>query len=189
MRGRKYQIPESLIRDAHRTGQSYCSVARQFGCSGRHIAYLAAQLGLPPRRSPRDEWRGWTEPELEILRTYGAEEIRALQARLARMGSRRTLTAIQCKRWELRAAGEAPGREARDHYTQGELAELLGVDAHKVGRWIRQGKLAARKYGDWSYHIDAKALRAFLKAHVGEWDPGRCDKYWLVDVLVGRHLE
>jgi hypothetical protein len=87
------------------------------------------------------------------------------------------------------------GLEVRDDtasYTAQAVARLLGMDVHVPMAWIKSGKLAARKRDSRStaetvaWDIPRRALRQFLIAHPGAWYPGRCDVYWLVDILAHR---
>lgn len=83
-------------------------------------------------------------------------------------------------------------RVERDDMTVGYsakgLAELLGVDATTVLRWIRQGFLKATQEGGQEQHcaffrIQPKHLYLFLVDYVHYWEPAKADKYWLMDIL------
>ena len=58
--------------------------------------------------------------------------------------------------------------------------------------WINKGLLKAsrgetRDDGRASEWLITRArLRTFLIAYPGEWYPGRCDRYWLVEILAGK---
>lgn len=57
-----------------------------------------------------------------------------------------------------------------DVYEVPEVAELLKLRAVTVRRYIRKGRLAARKCGN-SYLVTERALTAFLEGSVMKPDP------------------
>ena len=83
-------------------------------------------------------------------------------------------------------------RDKSEEFTANEVGRLLGLDSHVVLNWIKAGSLKAQRGdtrgdGRASEWIVTRAnLRAFMIRHPGEWFPGRCDRFWLVDILAGK---
>ena len=149
------------------------------------VRLQAIKLGVrfEGRRSP------WTPEEDAILEDNEGRGTRYVQKALTAAGfGGRTEPAIGQRMWIL-------GLERRDRselFTASEAGRLLGEDSHVVLNWIKAGALVAKrgetrndgKAAEW--FVSRSNLRAFMIKHPGEWFPGRCDRFWLVDMLAGR---
>lgn len=174
---------DDLVRQAHAGQITVAAAARKIGCSESWVCRRYRTLGLPYRRAG---YGRWSDQEKAILAEHGMEPAVALQRRLKKAGYTRGIRAIDTERYRLRLVGEAARRDARDHYTLNDLTELLCVSQEKIRRWIADRRLpAATPYRHVEYVIQPGDLRAFLLAHPDQWEPGRCDKYWLIDLLRG----
>jgi hypothetical protein len=154
---------------------------------GRPVQYVtrrAASLGVVV---PRFKQPPWSRAENVIL-AHGAQlQPSSLRARLKRAGFARSEAAI--KRQLLRigcARIEEEGCSAR------ELGALLGVGAHRIERWIREGLLPATPR---SLSLDGavkkfalrrRHIRQFVVDNAGSIDLRRADGVWLIDLLAGR---
>ena len=110
----------------------------------------------------------------------------AIRRKLAAAGFHRTSNGILLKRKRLRLTAAH-----LDGYTGNALAELFGVDSHKVYDWIKQGLLAGerretarteRQGGD-SYWIRRKDVYTFVLAHPDEWDLRTVEKWWFLSLI------
>lgn len=166
-------------------------------CQRGAVADLAKRLGRPrnwvTRRAlalglirPRYKPAPWSAEELAILEEHETLTPGALRARLARAGFKRSESAIVVKRKRLGLRVH----EDPDVFTARALATAMGVEAHKVLRWIEHGRLKAkrrgtrREQGD-EWEIQRKHVRAFLVSHLADWDHRRCEQLWLVEMLAG----
>ena len=114
--------------------------------------------------------------------------MRYIQQALLAAGFHRTEPAIaeRMKRLDLEVLDKTAVLSAN------EVGRLLGMEPHIVCGWIKRKLLKAGRdhmAGDGStlsWEISRKALRDFLIRYPGEWYPGRCDRYWLVEILAGK---
>lgn len=164
------------------------------------VREFAAQVGYPAwkiiRYAMHHGWAHkrkaqpvWTEKELQILRYYAYLSPPAIRRHLQEHGFSRTEASIAMKRKRLRlTVRNLPGRSAR------QVAELFGVEAHTVARWISLGWLRAQKrqvcqHGDY-YYIEDEWVRDFVVRHVDEIDLRKItDLYWFVHVLAANGQE
>ena len=144
----------------------------------RAVAIGAASLRT--REAP------WSAAEIAVLAEFAWMVPARIRLRLKAAGFARTETAVAVMRKRRRL------RERADGMTAGALAEMLGVDATTVGRWISIGWLTATKAGGASrdaWHVTDGAARAFVLAHYDAIDLGKIEragsKVWLLDVLSG----
>jgi hypothetical protein len=180
---------DAAIRRLYHNGVLEAGQMRGFVAKWRRprqwVRSRAIALGVcqPRRAGP------WRPEEDALLREAEGRGQRWAQKRLIRAGYKgRTEPAISQRMHYL-------GLEVRDDtatYTAQGVARLLGMDVHVPLAWIKSGKLSARKRDSRSsadtvaWDIPRRALRQFLIDHPGEWYPGRCDVYWLVDILAHR---
>ena len=139
--------------------------------------------------------RRWTEAEEALLLDAIDLSPRAAQKRMAaELGIQdRTEPAIAERMRLLRRRHGLAREPARDPdlFSARELRLLMGVDHKAVSRWISRGLLEARAKRDQfgatvSWEIRRGPLREFLIRYPSEWHPGKCDRYWLVEILAGR---
>lgn len=137
------------------------------------------------RRGP-----GWTDAENAICIEHEGKGARSIQKALQRAGFARSEPAIK---EHCRVIGISHSLPDPDLYTAKDVGRLLGVEIKTALRWIRLGRLAAKAETSahdpehivtWS--IRRKDLREFMIRHPGDWEPGRCDRFWLVELLAGR---
>jgi len=144
------------------------------------VKLRARQLGLTRvKESP------WSNTELAILDQFGWMQPETLAVKLRERGFQRSVSGITQMRTRQMAGANGAWFTARG------LAKLLGIDDHKVLRWIRAGLLPARRRGtnrteaqggdDWL--IMRTAVRQFLIEHPVEYDLDKVDKYWFIDLL------
>lgn len=160
--------------------------SRRFGISRHQVRRRALQLGVvqQTRKEPP-----WSEPELELLETHYHKNPENLRAIFRRRGYIRTATAISVKRKRLglTIAGA-------DIYSATGLAKVMGIDSNVITRWIDKGLLRATRKGTSrtpqqggdSWQITHKAVRDFIADNVALVDIRKADKFWLVDLLVGK---
>jgi hypothetical protein len=173
-----------------RNGQM-AAFAQQWARSRQWVRSRAIQLGAI---QPIGTCRHWTqEEEAVLLRLIELSPRRAQMALAEELGIRDRTEPAVAERMRLlrRRHGLARLLPDPDTYSGNELEQLLGVDHRTIGRWISRGMLSGRARRDergvilrWEIH--RKPLREFLIAYPGEWHPGRCDRYWLVEMLAGR---
>lgn len=164
-----------LNGDAQRGAVS--DLARRIGRPRHYVTRRAVELGqVRPRFKPAE----WCAEELRLLDEHRDLSNGALKARLRRAGFSRSETAIKAKRNRL----DLHRTDDPDTYSARELADRMGIEMHKVLRWIARGVLKAKRRGT-EHEIKRHAIRAFLTTHLSEWDHRRCAQLWLVDLLAG----
>jgi transposase-like protein len=161
--------------------------ARDWGCSTASVCHRARGLGLSPM-AQQGGYPRWTPEEIRLLRQMPTLTHREASHALAKAGYSRTMESVMNFRlrdgWRSRVERD----EMAVGYSAKGLANLLGVDATTVLRWIRQGLLkATREEGTEKrcafYRVQPKHLYDFLTQYVHYWEPAKVDKYWLMDVL------
>lgn len=138
----------------------------------------AAKLGILQDKNPR-----WTDKEVEIL----FEMITRYAPITIARKLHRSLNAVVVKSKRLGCS-----RRARDGwYTKREVWRILGVDHHKVQKWIDSGELEAswhteikpKKNGGACWHIAEQALRDFIIKHSFELTGRNVDLFQIVEIL------
>lgn len=181
---------DAALRDYYRRGKrgGLQTVARRFGWPRSWLYLRARELGLDMVRRGL-KLHVWSDTEDAILRQHCTLGLRTIAQRLIAAGfERRTDAAIYERMSRLGLRRLAKEEALADGYTASALAQAMGEDVSTVLRWIRAGRLRARRRDDLAgmpWVIRHEAVRAFLIAHPGAWDHRRCDKYWLLDALVG----
>ena len=147
----------------------------------------AILLGVcQPRRGPNTA--RWKPEEDAILAQYEGKGPRYIQVKLMAAGfTGRTQPAISQRMKYL----DLLPRDRTDLWSAHEVGKLLGVEVHVPLGWIRSGKLKAKRAlrsdaRTVAWEIKRDDLRNFMITWPGEWYPGRCDVYWLVEILAGR---
>jgi hypothetical protein len=144
------------------------------------IARRGAELGLARTKEPN-----WSPPELAVLEETSYLGVEAVQKRLAKRGFARSRTAILLKRKRLKLTSRLDG------YSGNALAELFGVDNHRIYRWIADGMLAAErrgtnrshKQGGDTYWIRRQDVHAFVMQHPDEYDLRKVEKWWFLSLI------
>jgi hypothetical protein len=159
---------------------------RQWDRPRQWVRMRAIQLGVC---QPRRRGVGWQAEEDAILEQFEGRGTRYVQVQLMKAGHLgRTEPAIAQRMKYL----DLTVRDRTDFYTAQEVSRLLNLEIHVPLNWIKAGKLKAKKRASQSdaatvaWEIRRSDLRAFMIAYPGEWYPGRCDVYWLVDILANR---
>ena len=162
------------------TMRQFC---RQWQRNRQWVRNQAIRLGIcvPRRAGP------WKPDEIAILERLEGRGAKYVQKALAAAGFQRTEPAIAERMKGL-------GLEVKDKtelMTARAVGELLGLDMHVVTGWIKSQALKARRHlaedgTTLAWEISRKALRDFMVRYPGEWYPGRCDRYWLVEILAGK---
>jgi len=168
-----YETRERLTRTLNQ-------MAKETGWPKHVFRHRARDLGIA-----RAKEKPWSRAEVTLLERHGWKSPGRLVAIFREAGFQRSHTSIEVKRKRLRIVANVNG------YTAHALAQMLGVDPHKVTRWIRLGWLKARERGtarteaqggDMLY-IPESSVRQFILAHPLEISPGRADWLWLLDLV------
>jgi hypothetical protein len=159
---------------------------RQWDRPRQWVRMRAVQLGVC---QPRRRGVGWQAEEDAILETFEGRGTRYVQVQLMKAGYLgRTEPAIAQRMKYL----DLTVRDRTDIFTALDVSRLLNLEIHVPLNWIKAGKLKAKKRASQSdaatvaWEIRRADLRAFMITYPGEWYPGRCDVYWLVDILANR---
>jgi hypothetical protein len=151
-----------------------------------YIRRLATQMGLARVKEPN-----WSEIEINWLhKNFPRKGWSALQSGLRRIngGQSRSRTAIQ-----LKAKRESLNKRS-DGFTLSMLMVLLGVDHHKIHRWLSLGLIEATRkgtdrkevQGGDMWHFTEKDIRKFIINYPEEIDLRRVEKYTFIDLLAAR---
>lgn len=179
---------DAVIRRAYQGEPQRHHIAKLAQTVGRPrwwVSKRASQLGIV---APRFKELPWTQAEVELAENNAHKHPQTIARMLKRHGFKRSPTAIIVKLKRLGAMRDDP-----DHYTARGLAELFGVDAKGVTRWIEKGWLQAKHRGTdrkdvqggdmWWIH--RKHVRRFVIENASAVDFHKVDKFWLVDLLAG----
>jgi hypothetical protein len=155
-------------------------IAKRLGFPKWSVKKRAAILGLS---KPTTETRlPWTKTDEGILETWvGRRSLEQIQKRFFR---NRTMTSIVMKIKHMKLSR----RVERDGYTINELELALGHDHRLIHRWVREGRLKAKRVGavhgeSWIF-TDADVL-AFLKNNPSAFRLDRVDQLWFLDRVFG----
>ena len=161
------------------------SVTRELSWTPSAVSKRGAELGVA-----RVKEKPWTELEEEILGRVGHLAPTGMQRKLAEAGFSRSVAAIQVKVQRNRIKGNLDG------YSACQLADALGVDTHKVLRWIRQQCLKAERRGTDRtteqggdiWWISERSVRRFILRFPQEIDLARVEKIWFLNLLTDGKL-
>jgi hypothetical protein len=179
---------DAVIRRVYRTegtgSGEVRELARRLGLPRWKVSRRALELGV---RESKIKESPWSETELRILERNAHLSPQRISIRLARVGYRRTATAVTLKLKRLRLRSNLNGMSAR------QTAECFGVDAKTVTRWISLGLLRADRRGTERvaeqggdmWFIREKYLRRFVLENLNQVDLRKVDKYWFVDLITG----
>lgn len=162
------------------------AIARKLNKSTGSLHRRAAYLGV--LRTSHKQWRPWSPEEEGIVEANAHKELDAINRAIVKAGfESRSLEAIKSK---LRYLGLKMRDNRADNgiYTQGQLAELMGINTKVVGRYVNDGHLKAKRrtaVTQIEYTIKAADVRQFFKDCAPMVDIAKCDKYWLIDLLTG----
>lgn len=144
------------------------------------------RLGIMAHKPPE-----WTPESVERLHELAPRLAPATIAR--KLGRSTTAVIVKMKREKI---------HRRDHigwYTKKEVCEILGVDHHKVQKWMDSGELIAKPHGELHpqnagqamWHIYEKDLRTFIIRHSFELVGRNVDLFSIVSILApaGNHAE
>jgi hypothetical protein len=164
--------------------------AERLGVSRIWLSDQALRLGLtaPHRKEPP-----WTPAETALLPRAPLHNLRQAARFFAEHGFRRSPTAIG-----VRAKREAISRrDARETFSAGAAARVLGVDAKTVTGWVLAGDLEATRRDDLrlpqqggsAFEIAPEALRQFVLDRLDRIDLRKVEKFAFVALIAdGRRL-
>jgi hypothetical protein len=140
----------------------------------------ARHLGLCRTKEPI-----WSARELELLAKWGWMGDERIALRLRAAGFARSVTGVHLKRKRMRICRNG------DWYSATGLAEAMGVDSHKVTRWIGAGLLEAERRGTArtelqggdTWLIFRAAVKEFVLRCPDEYDLGKVEKWWFLDLI------
>lgn len=157
------------------------------------VSKRARELGL---KTPRFKEAAWTAAELQILHDTAHIGTKNARAAFKRAGFNRSETAIHVKR---KREGISIVLAAQDagHFTAGQVADLFGVDAKTVTRWITLSELKARRRGTERTEIQGgdtwlvleRDLREFVITHPLRVELRKIpdsNRVWFIELIAGR---
>jgi hypothetical protein len=170
-RRRKYihtDATDAVIRHAYQQWITYGnrtaikSASVKLGWPRFAVTSRAMELRLTRTKS-----KPWTDAEEQMLERWGWLSLPRIAIKLRACGFRRTEAAIHIKLTRLKVRSGIGGWTARS------LADLLGIDDHKVSIWIRNGWLTAQRTGirafrNDKFFIERNDLRRFVLNHPEE---------------------
>ena len=152
---------------------------KMVGCSRYGVKGQVAFLGLARRLKEPN----WTEKELHYLEThYQKQSVRVMAHAL-----KRSMNAVKIKATRLHYS-----LRARDGwFSKMEVCEMLGLDHHRVQRWIDKGELKASYHtgrkpsqkGMSMWHVDAADLKALIINHCKELQGRNIDIFCILDLF------
>lgn len=148
------------------------------------VCRRARELGLA-----RSKEAPWSEQELRIAEKWAWMSDERLVLKLKAAGFSRSRTAVHLKVRRMRFKQNTP------FYTSCGLASAFGIDSHVIARWIKQGKLWAKKretartelQGGDMYLIHENDVRRFIRENPAEFDLRKVDQPWFMDLILAPH--
>lgn len=178
------ELIDAAIRRHYREPQpmgAMAALAKRVGRTRQWIHIRAAALGCAPLTR---SCAIWTPEEDELLERHATLRVDSIARIFRRHGYHRTAAAIGERLYR-----RGVDRSDPDTWTANDLALCMGVDGHRVLRWIdRCGLPAVRdREGDPAtrgnrWRIRRADLRAWM-IKSAEWDHRRVPREWLVDIL------
>jgi hypothetical protein len=171
------EFADSLIRERYdRRTESISNLSVALGFPRWAIKKRAQMLGLAKAKE-----KPWSDNEVTYLEAHFPRL--AIHTLARKLNRSTTAIAVKAKRLGIRKSG--------DGYTARSLAQALGVDDHKITRWVELGLMKANhrhteRKAD-MYLITDSAVKEFIVAYPTELDLRRADTVWLVDVLANIH--
>lgn len=169
-----------IRRDYDGTIQTIKLIALKLGVTPCAVKGQIQRMGLA--KVKRHAWR---PSEIERLSALVHQHSIPQVAKILH----RSPTAVKVKATRLQL-----GLRCRDGwYSKQDVAEILGVDSHKVTKWIESGKLKAtwrtdrqpQNTGMAMWHILANDLREFIRRYPQELSGRNLDIIQVVEILVG----
>lgn len=181
---------DAVIKDAyHRQRQgdrgALKAASLRLGWTRTAVSKRGAELGIT-----RAKEHPWTSAEDDLLERFGHLVPSGIQRQLAAAGWSRSIAAIQLRLSRTRI------KQNLDGYSACGLADALGVDVHKVLRWIQSGLLRAARRGTARsnvqggdiWWISRRQVKVFVLRSPEEIDLARVEKIWFLDLLTGGKL-
>jgi len=168
---------DTLIRERYdRRTESINHLSMALGLPRWVIKKRAQMLGLAKAKE-----KPWSDKEVEYLEAHFPRL--SVQTLARKLNRSTTAIAVKAKRLGIRKSG--------DGYTANSLAQALGVDNHKITRWVELGLIKAcsrhtQRRAD-MYLITDSSVKEFLVNYPTELDLRRADPVWLVDLLANVH--
>ena len=169
--------------------------SRKTGIPYATLRHRASLLGYNPIASAGHRSATWFKPEEDAIITQHLHRGSVFIARqLAKAGYPRSESTVRGRIYNLRQRGllESADDILDDHdlTTTCKVAAMMGVTYGKITQWITRGYLPATPQphnGGKTRRMLIKraALRRFLLDNQAHWDHRTCDKYWMIDLLVG----
>lgn len=172
---------EIIRRDYKGTVASQRQIAQHLGLTRWQVHYALEGMCLNHRWNEKY----WTEKEDNFLRNHVDHYSEKRFSQILR----RSRNSIKVRLTRLGLS-----RRNRDGwYTMKEVCEILGVDHHKVSRWINLGLIGAsyhhghkpQKNGSGYWHIRREDLAIFIRKYPQELLGRNVDMIQVVEVLVG----
>jgi hypothetical protein len=177
---------DEVIRDAYRRLYKFSQrsaltrLSHTFGYPKHAIIRRGRELGIA-----RAKEKKWSDTELQMLQDLARYTPAVISRKMSEAGYLRSETAIGLKRKRLKLKGSI-----ENGWTATQLSVALGVDNHKVARWIKSGLLHAERLGTrlcgqngdirW---IERADILTFLFDHPEQYDLAKVEKYWLLDLF------
>lgn len=158
-------------------------LARRLQVPKWRLVRWAATLGLTQPTPDRRPWTATDDAHLEARLCAG----RSLEVIARELRRSVTACAVRAKRQQISRRSCRPGMSAR------QFALAMGVDSHKVTRWIARGHLRATPFGtartpgqggdEWV--ITDQAIRRFLRGHPADYSLRQVDQVWFLGLVFG----
>ena len=169
--------------------------SRRTGIPYSTLRHRALLLGYEPVTSAGYRSATWFQPEEDAIITQHLHRGSVFIAKqLAKAGYHRSESTVRGRVYRLRQRGLLGSADNilddHDLTTTCRVAAMMGITYGKITQWIARGYLAATPqphHGSKTRRmlIRRADLRRFLLENQAHWDHRTCDKYWLVDILVG----
>ena len=186
MKGYSFQLTDDVKKKIQSVYGTYnggiTQLAAELGVHRSTLNYHACRLGYYPNQIAR---KPWSAEEIALIENHPEMTHQEILLLLRRHKYVRKIGSIKKLRWKMGWRDKIYRDYDEVGYSLRAISEMIGASASIVRTWFRRGLFEGRQIvgEEDTIRVSRKELRRFLIENVHVWEPAKCDKYWLVDML------